>query len=173
MNWSSGKLRDLWDCVAWSWAFCISRGCKWTSWPLRVVWQGWGLGWEPGHLHVLKGLHFGTLLLYYFVVNFRNFFCKSLTYYWHNPNVLSSIYLTTVSNMGFNVTSDVPLTYQVEGSRQALKVYFYIDSYHFEQLPQRLKNGGGFKIHPVLFSQGELFSFSAFGYVNNLSLLIF
>lgn len=69
--------------------------------------------------------------------------------------------------MGFNVTSDVPLTYQVEGSRQALKVYFYIDSYYFEQLPQRLKNGGGFKIHPVLFSQGELFSFSAFGYVNN------
>lgn len=57
--------------------------------------------------------------------------------------------------MAFNVTSDVPLTYQVEGSRQALKVYFYIDSYHFEQLPQRLKNGGGFKIHPVLFSQGE------------------
>lgn len=52
--------------------------------------------------------------------------------------------------------SDVPITYQAEGSRQTLKVYFYLDSYHFEQLPQRLKNGGGFKIHPVLFSQGNL-----------------
>lgn len=51
---------------------------------------------------------------------------------------------------------DVPITYQAEGSRQTLKVYFYLDSYHFEQLPQRLKNGGGFKIHPVLFSQGKL-----------------
>jgi len=54
------------------------------------------------------------------------------------------------------VFSDVPITYQAEGSRQTLKVYFYLDSYHFEQLPQRLKNGGGFKIHPVLFSQGNL-----------------
>lgn len=68
--------------------------------------------------------------------------------------------------MAFNVTSDVPFTYQVEGSRQALKVYFYIDSYHFEQLPQRLKNGGGFKIHPVLFSQGETFFSLGFLYVN-------
>lgn len=66
------------------------------------------------------------------------------------------------SDLAFYFTSDVPLTYQVEGSRQALKVVFYMDSYHFEQLPQRLKNGGGFKIHPVLFSQGELFSFSGF-----------
>ncbi|NWU82580.1 PREX2 protein, partial [Onychorhynchus coronatus] len=49
--------------------------------------------------------------------------------------------------------ANVPITYQAEGSRQTLKVYFYLDSYHFEQLPQRLKNGGGFKIHPVLFSQ--------------------
>lgn len=51
---------------------------------------------------------------------------------------------------------DLPITYQAEGSRQTLKVYFYLDGYHFEQLPQRLKNGGGFKIHPVLFSQGNL-----------------
>lgn len=73
--------------------------------------------------------------------------------------------------MAFNVTSDVPLTYQVEGSRQALKVYFYIDSYHFEQLPQRLKNGGGFKIHPVLFSQGEQAVFlSRFWVVNRFIL---
>uniref|UniRef100_A0A663MWE3 Phosphatidylinositol-3,4,5-trisphosphate dependent Rac exchange factor 2 n=1 Tax=Athene cunicularia TaxID=194338 RepID=A0A663MWE3_ATHCN len=51
------------------------------------------------------------------------------------------------------LVANVPITYQAEGSRQTLKVYFYMDSYHFEQLPQRLKNGGGFKIHPVLFSQ--------------------
>uniref|UniRef100_A0A8D0GAU6 Phosphatidylinositol 3,4,5-trisphosphate-dependent Rac exchanger 2 protein n=1 Tax=Sphenodon punctatus TaxID=8508 RepID=A0A8D0GAU6_SPHPU len=51
------------------------------------------------------------------------------------------------------VVANVPITYQAEGSRQALKVYFYLDSYHFEQLPQRLKNGGGFKIYPVLFAQ--------------------
>ncbi|KAF7246293.1 Phosphatidylinositol 3,4,5-trisphosphate-dependent Rac exchanger 2 protein, partial [Varanus komodoensis] len=48
---------------------------------------------------------------------------------------------------------DMPITYQAEGSRQALKVYFYIDCYNFEQLPQRLKNGGGIKIYPVLFAQ--------------------
>ncbi|NXJ95708.1 PREX2 protein, partial [Corythaixoides concolor] len=51
------------------------------------------------------------------------------------------------------LVANVPITYQAEGSRQTLKVYFYLDNYHFEQLPQRLKNGGGFKIHPVLFSQ--------------------
>nr|XP_020028762.1 phosphatidylinositol 3,4,5-trisphosphate-dependent Rac exchanger 2 protein isoform X3 [Castor canadensis] len=53
------------------------------------------------------------------------------------------------------LVANVPLTYQAEGSRQALRIYFYIDSYHFEQLPPRLKNGGGFKIHPVLFAQGH------------------
>ncbi|KAI6074981.1 phosphatidylinositol 3,4,5-trisphosphate-dependent Rac exchanger 2 protein [Aix galericulata] len=51
------------------------------------------------------------------------------------------------------LVANVPITYQAEGSRQTLKVFFYLDGYHFEQLPQRLKNGGGFKIHPVLFSQ--------------------
>lgn len=63
--------------------------------------------------------------------------------------------------------SDVPITYQAEGSRQTLKVYFYLDSYHFEQLPQRLKNGGGFKIHPVLFSQGNLIFFFFFPILAN------
>ncbi|XP_019488335.1 PREDICTED: phosphatidylinositol 3,4,5-trisphosphate-dependent Rac exchanger 2 protein [Hipposideros armiger] len=72
------------------------------------------------------------------------------------------------SNRTSNVILDVPLTYQVEGSRQALKVYFYIDSYHFEQLPQRLKNGGGFKIHPVLFAQA-LESMEGYYYRDNVS----
>ncbi|KAM4822332.1 phosphatidylinositol 3,4,5-trisphosphate-dependent Rac exchanger 2 protein isoform X1 [Urocitellus parryii] len=66
------------------------------------------------------------------------------------------------------LVANVPLTYQVEGSRQALKVYFYIDSYHFEQLPQRLKNGGGFKIHPVLFAQA-LESLEGYYYRDNVS----
>ncbi|XP_077208324.1 phosphatidylinositol 3,4,5-trisphosphate-dependent Rac exchanger 2 protein isoform X2 [Paroedura picta] len=51
------------------------------------------------------------------------------------------------------VVANMPILYQAEGSRPALKVYFYLDSYNFEQLPQRLKNGGGFKIYPVLFAQ--------------------
>lgn len=66
------------------------------------------------------------------------------------------------------LVANVPLTYQAEGSRQALKVYFYVDSYHFEQLPQRLKNGGGFKIHPVLFAQA-LESMEGYYYRDNVS----
>ncbi|XP_040288462.1 phosphatidylinositol 3,4,5-trisphosphate-dependent Rac exchanger 2 protein isoform X2 [Bufo bufo] len=65
--------------------------------------------------------------------------------------------------------SNVPITYQAEGSRQALKMYFYLDSYHFQHLPQRLKNGGGFKIHPVLFSQA-LESMDGYYYKDNVSI---
>ncbi|XP_068093571.1 phosphatidylinositol 3,4,5-trisphosphate-dependent Rac exchanger 2 protein [Hyperolius riggenbachi] len=64
---------------------------------------------------------------------------------------------------------NVPITYQAEGSRQALRIYFYIDGYHFEHLPQRLKNGGGFKIHPVLFSQA-LESMDGYYYKDNVSI---
>lgn len=56
----------------------------------------------------------------------------------------------------------MPITFQAEGSRQAMKIYFYLDSYNFEQLPQRLKNGGGFKLYPVLFAQGKIFSSAPF-----------
>uniref|UniRef100_A0A6I8NDA9 Phosphatidylinositol 3,4,5-trisphosphate-dependent Rac exchanger 2 protein n=1 Tax=Ornithorhynchus anatinus TaxID=9258 RepID=A0A6I8NDA9_ORNAN len=66
------------------------------------------------------------------------------------------------------LVANVPLTYQAEGSRQALKVYFYLDSFHFEQLPQRLKNGGGFKVHPVLFAQA-LESMEGYYYRDNVS----
>lgn len=48
----------------------------------------------------------------------------------------------------------MPISYQVEGTRQALKVCFYLESFYFSQLPHRLKNGGGIKIYPVLFTQG-------------------
>lgn len=50
--------------------------------------------------------------------------------------------------------TDMPISYQVEGTRQALKVCIYLESFYFSQLPQRLKNGGGIKIYPVLFTQG-------------------
>lgn len=50
--------------------------------------------------------------------------------------------------------ADMPISYQVEGSRQNLKVSFYLESFYFSQLPQRLRNGGGIKIFPVLFTQG-------------------
>lgn len=46
------------------------------------------------------------------------------------------------------------MSYQVEGTRQALKVCFHLESFYFSQLPQRLKNGGGIKLYPVLFTQG-------------------
>ncbi|XP_063779942.1 phosphatidylinositol 3,4,5-trisphosphate-dependent Rac exchanger 2 protein isoform X1 [Pseudophryne corroboree] len=65
--------------------------------------------------------------------------------------------------------ANVPITYQAEGSRQALRIYFHMDSYHFEHLPQRLKNGGGFKIHPVLFSQA-LESMDGYYYKDNVSI---
>uniref|UniRef100_A0A8C5MW15 Phosphatidylinositol 3,4,5-trisphosphate-dependent Rac exchanger 2 protein n=1 Tax=Leptobrachium leishanense TaxID=445787 RepID=A0A8C5MW15_9ANUR len=67
------------------------------------------------------------------------------------------------------LVANVPITYQAEGSRQALKIYFYIDSYHFQHLPQRLKNGGGFKIQPVLFSQA-LESMDGYYYKDNVSI---
>ncbi|KAG8133673.1 hypothetical protein E2320_011438 [Naja naja] len=66
------------------------------------------------------------------------------------------------------LVSNMPITYQAEGSRQAMKIYFYLDSYNFEQLPQRLKNGGGFKLYPVLFAQA-LESMEGYYYRDNVS----
>lgn len=50
----------------------------------------------------------------------------------------------------------MPISYQVEGTRQNLKVCFYLESFYFSQLPHRLRNGGGIKIYPVLFTQGTV-----------------
>nr|XP_033789868.1 phosphatidylinositol 3,4,5-trisphosphate-dependent Rac exchanger 2 protein isoform X2 [Geotrypetes seraphini] len=66
------------------------------------------------------------------------------------------------------LVANAPITFQAEGSRQALKVYFYVAGYHFEQLPQKLKTGGGFKIHPVLFTQA-LESMEGYYYRDNVS----
>ncbi|XP_045077099.1 phosphatidylinositol 3,4,5-trisphosphate-dependent Rac exchanger 2 protein isoform X2 [Coregonus clupeaformis] len=54
---------------------------------------------------------------------------------------------------GEPLVANMPMSYAVEGTRQALKVCFYLETFYFSQLPQRLRNGGGFKIYPVLFTQ--------------------
>uniref|UniRef100_A0A7N6A4Y7 Phosphatidylinositol 3,4,5-trisphosphate-dependent Rac exchanger 2 protein n=1 Tax=Anabas testudineus TaxID=64144 RepID=A0A7N6A4Y7_ANATE len=56
----------------------------------------------------------------------------------------------------------------VEGTRQALKVCFQLESFYFSQLPHRLKNGGGVKIYPVLFTQA-LESMEGYYYRDNVS----
>ncbi|KAL7840811.1 hypothetical protein AOLI_G00261340 [Acnodon oligacanthus] len=54
---------------------------------------------------------------------------------------------------GESLVANMPVSYQVEGTRQAVKVFFYLEGFYFQQLPQRLRHGGGFKIYPVLFTQ--------------------
>ncbi|XP_036413863.1 phosphatidylinositol 3,4,5-trisphosphate-dependent Rac exchanger 2 protein [Colossoma macropomum] len=54
---------------------------------------------------------------------------------------------------GEPLVANMPISYQVEGTRQAVKVFFYLEGFYFQQLPQRLRHGGGFKIYPVLFTQ--------------------
>uniref|UniRef100_A0A8C1UAU9 Phosphatidylinositol-3,4,5-trisphosphate-dependent Rac exchange factor 1 n=1 Tax=Cyprinus carpio TaxID=7962 RepID=A0A8C1UAU9_CYPCA len=44
--------------------------------------------------------------------------------------------------------------YQVEGSRQTIRVTMFLDSCHFNELPTRLKNGGSLKLQSVLFTRG-------------------
>uniref|UniRef100_A0A8C3RWC6 Phosphatidylinositol 3,4,5-trisphosphate-dependent Rac exchanger 1 protein n=1 Tax=Chelydra serpentina TaxID=8475 RepID=A0A8C3RWC6_CHESE len=43
--------------------------------------------------------------------------------------------------------------YHIEGSRQALKIIFYLDSYYFSKLPSRFQNGASLKLHTVLFTK--------------------
>uniref|UniRef100_H3CZW4 Phosphatidylinositol-3,4,5-trisphosphate dependent Rac exchange factor 1 n=1 Tax=Tetraodon nigroviridis TaxID=99883 RepID=H3CZW4_TETNG len=51
------------------------------------------------------------------------------------------------------LVANTPVCYQVEGSRQALRVTLYLDSCHFSELPSRLQNGGSLKLHTVLFTR--------------------
>uniref|UniRef100_UPI00398E6B1F phosphatidylinositol 3,4,5-trisphosphate-dependent Rac exchanger 1 protein isoform X1 n=1 Tax=Pristiophorus japonicus TaxID=55135 RepID=UPI00398E6B1F len=46
-----------------------------------------------------------------------------------------------------------PITYHVDGSRQQLKVIFYLESQNFAELPSKFQNGGSLKLHTVLFTQ--------------------
>lgn len=43
--------------------------------------------------------------------------------------------------------------YHIEGSRQALKVVFYLDGFHFSRLPSRLEGGASLRLHTVLFTK--------------------
>ncbi|XP_063062477.1 phosphatidylinositol 3,4,5-trisphosphate-dependent Rac exchanger 2 protein [Engraulis encrasicolus] len=54
---------------------------------------------------------------------------------------------------GEPLVANMPVSYHVEGSRQALKVWLHLEEFYYEQLPLRLRNGGGVKIYPVLFTQ--------------------
>ncbi|KAG7488602.1 hypothetical protein MATL_G00035560 [Megalops atlanticus] len=69
---------------------------------------------------------------------------------------------------GEPLVANMPISYQVEGTRQALKVCFHLESFYFQLLPQRLRNGGGFKIYPVLFTQA-LESMEGYYYRDNVS----
>uniref|UniRef100_A0A4W4GA93 Phosphatidylinositol 3,4,5-trisphosphate-dependent Rac exchanger 1 protein n=1 Tax=Electrophorus electricus TaxID=8005 RepID=A0A4W4GA93_ELEEL len=53
------------------------------------------------------------------------------------------------------IVANTPVHYQVEGSRQALRVTLYLDHCHFIELPARLKSGGSLKLHSALFTRGE------------------
>ncbi|XP_056444393.1 phosphatidylinositol 3,4,5-trisphosphate-dependent Rac exchanger 1 protein [Gadus chalcogrammus] len=48
---------------------------------------------------------------------------------------------------------NTPVSYQVDGGRQALRVTLLLDSCHFSELPGRLQNGGSLKLHTVLFTR--------------------
>ncbi|KAK0143831.1 Phosphatidylinositol 3,4,5-trisphosphate-dependent Rac exchanger 1 protein [Merluccius polli] len=51
------------------------------------------------------------------------------------------------------LVANTPVCYKVEGSRQALRVTMFLDSWHFSELPNRLQNGGSLKLHTVLFTR--------------------
>ncbi|XP_068064220.1 phosphatidylinositol 3,4,5-trisphosphate-dependent Rac exchanger 1 protein isoform X2 [Anomalospiza imberbis] len=51
------------------------------------------------------------------------------------------------------LVANTHVVYHIEGSRQALKVIFYLDSYYFSKLPARFQNGGTLKLHTVLFTK--------------------
>ncbi|KAF3817374.1 hypothetical protein GH733_012665 [Mirounga leonina] len=52
-----------------------------------------------------------------------------------------------------NYVANTNIFYHIEGSRQALKVVFYLDSYHFSKLPSRLEGGASLRLHTVLFTK--------------------
>uniref|UniRef100_A0A672J732 Phosphatidylinositol 3,4,5-trisphosphate-dependent Rac exchanger 2 protein n=1 Tax=Salarias fasciatus TaxID=181472 RepID=A0A672J732_SALFA len=67
---------------------------------------------------------------------------------------------------GEPLVANMPISYQVEGTRQALKVYFYLESFYFSQLPYRLRNGGG-RLSELLFPALE--SMEGYYYRDNVS----
>ncbi|XP_012583585.1 PREDICTED: phosphatidylinositol 3,4,5-trisphosphate-dependent Rac exchanger 1 protein [Condylura cristata] len=71
-----------------------------------------------------------------------------------------SVTLSELDNVTFafkqldeNCVANTNIFYHIEGSRQALKVIFYLDSYHFSKLPSRLEGGASLRLHTVLFTK--------------------
>ncbi|XP_019365276.1 PREDICTED: phosphatidylinositol 3,4,5-trisphosphate-dependent Rac exchanger 1 protein [Gavialis gangeticus] len=52
-----------------------------------------------------------------------------------------------------SLVANTHIFYHIEGSRQALKVILYLDSYYFSKLPSRFQNGASLKLHAVLFTR--------------------
>ncbi|XP_043945866.1 phosphatidylinositol 3,4,5-trisphosphate-dependent Rac exchanger 1 protein [Protopterus annectens] len=51
------------------------------------------------------------------------------------------------------IATNASILYHIEGNRQSLKVIYYLESYHFSELPCKLQNGRNLKVLPVLFSK--------------------
>uniref|UniRef100_A0AAY4ELA9 Phosphatidylinositol 3,4,5-trisphosphate-dependent Rac exchanger 1 protein n=1 Tax=Denticeps clupeoides TaxID=299321 RepID=A0AAY4ELA9_9TELE len=51
------------------------------------------------------------------------------------------------------LVANTPVSYCVEGGRQALKVVIYLDSSLYNELPPRIQGGGTLKLHSVLFTR--------------------
>ncbi|XP_053546062.1 phosphatidylinositol 3,4,5-trisphosphate-dependent Rac exchanger 1 protein [Bombina bombina] len=55
--------------------------------------------------------------------------------------------------MDETLVANTPVFHHIEGSRQSLKVIFYLDSFHFSRLPTRFEHGGSLKLQSVLFTK--------------------
>ncbi|XP_069808805.1 phosphatidylinositol 3,4,5-trisphosphate-dependent Rac exchanger 1 protein [Dendropsophus ebraccatus] len=55
--------------------------------------------------------------------------------------------------MDETLVANTAVFHHIEGSRQALRVVFYLDSFHFSKLPTKFEHGGCLKLQSVLFTQ--------------------
>ncbi|XP_075032497.1 phosphatidylinositol 3,4,5-trisphosphate-dependent Rac exchanger 1 protein [Mixophyes fleayi] len=55
--------------------------------------------------------------------------------------------------MDETLVANTAVFHHIEGSRQSLKVIFYLDSFHFSKLPTRFEHGGCLKLQSVLFTK--------------------
>ncbi|KAM3923499.1 phosphatidylinositol 3,4,5-trisphosphate-dependent Rac exchanger 1 protein [Leptodactylus fuscus] len=55
--------------------------------------------------------------------------------------------------MDETLVANTSVFHHIEGSRQSLKVIFYLDSFHFSKLPTKLEHGSCLKLQSVLFTQ--------------------
>ncbi|XP_068119462.1 phosphatidylinositol 3,4,5-trisphosphate-dependent Rac exchanger 1 protein isoform X2 [Hyperolius riggenbachi] len=55
--------------------------------------------------------------------------------------------------MDETLVANTAVFHHIEGTRQALKVIFYLDSFHFSKLPTKFEHGGCLKLQSVLFTK--------------------